>query len=44
MFVSYNSNMTGVTCGTGTAYRSGTPQFTPGILVGFVLLDLIFSL
>jgi len=30
MFVSYNSNTTGVTCGTGTAYRSGVPQFTPG--------------
>jgi hypothetical protein len=26
MFVSYNSNMTGVTYGTGTAYRSGAPQ------------------
>jgi hypothetical protein len=36
--------MTGVTCGTGTAYRSGAPQFTPGILVGFVLLDHMFSL
>jgi hypothetical protein len=30
MFVSYNSNMTGVTCGTGTAYRSETLQCTPG--------------
>jgi hypothetical protein len=44
MFVSYNSNMTGVTSGTGTAYRSGAPQFTPGIVVGFALLDLMFSL
>ena len=30
------SNTTGVTSGTGTAYPSGAPEF----LVGFVLLDL----
>jgi hypothetical protein len=29
MFVTFNSNTTGVTCGAGTAYPSGTPEFTP---------------
>jgi len=28
------------TSGAGTAYPSGAPEFTPGFLVGFVLLDL----
>jgi len=32
--------MTGATSGAGTAYPSGAPEFTPWILVGFVLLDL----
>jgi len=31
MFVSFNSNMTSVTCGTGTANPSGAPDFTPVI-------------
>ena len=30
MFVSFNSNTTGVTSGAGTAYPSGTPGFTSG--------------
>ena len=30
MFVSFNSNMTGVACGAGTANSSGTAEFTPG--------------
>jgi hypothetical protein len=29
MFVSFNSNMTGVTCGAGTANFSGAPGITP---------------
>jgi hypothetical protein len=29
MFVSFNSNMTGVTCGAGTANLSGAPGLTP---------------
>jgi len=29
MFVSFNSNMTGVTSETGTASPSGTPAFSP---------------
>jgi hypothetical protein len=33
MFVLFNSNMTGVTSGAGTANPSGAPEFT----VGFVL-------
>ena len=33
-------NTMGATCGTGTAHPSGAPEFTPRILVGFVLLDL----
>ena len=36
MFVSFNSNTTGVTSGTGTTYLSGAPP----VLVGFVLFDL----
>jgi hypothetical protein len=33
MFVTFNSNTTGVTCGAGTAYPSGTPEFTPDFSV-----------
>jgi len=33
----------GITYGEGTAYRLGTPKFTPVFLLGFVLLDLMFS-
>ena len=40
MFVSFNSNTTGVTCGAGFANPSGAHEFTPRFLVGFVLLDL----
>jgi hypothetical protein len=29
--------------GAGTTYPSGAPEFTPGFLIGFVLLDLMFS-
>ena len=29
MFVSFSRNMTGVTCGVGTADTSGAPEFTP---------------
>ena len=29
MFVSFNSNMVGVTCGAGTADYSRAPEFTP---------------
>jgi len=29
MFVSFNNNTTGATCGTGTTYHSGAPEFTP---------------
>jgi len=29
----------GATSGSGTANHSGAPEFTPGFLVGFVLLD-----
>ena len=32
-------NNRGATRGAGTAYPSGTPEFTP-VLLGFVLLDL----
>jgi len=31
MFVSSNSNMTGITCGAGTANPFGSPEFTPGL-------------
>jgi hypothetical protein len=31
------------TIGAGTTYPSGAPEFTPGFLIGFVLLDLMFS-
>jgi hypothetical protein len=30
MFVSFNSNTTGVTCGAGTSYPCGSYEFTPG--------------
>ena len=30
MFVSFNSNTMGVTCGAGIANLSGAPDFTPG--------------
>jgi hypothetical protein len=28
-WVRHKSNMTGATCGAGTAYASGEPEFTP---------------
>jgi hypothetical protein len=37
------SNTTGAICGAGTAYTYGVPEFIPGSLIGFVLLDLEFS-
>ena len=43
LFVSFMSNTADVTCGTGTVNPSGAPEFTP-VLVGFVLLDLLFSM
>ena len=30
MFVSFNSDMTDATCGTGSAYPSGEPEYIPG--------------
>jgi len=42
MFVSFNYNTTGISCGTGTAHPSGAPEIIP-VLVEFVLLDLQFS-
>ena len=36
------SNTTDAICGAETAYPSGTPDFTP-VLVVFVLLDRYFS-
>ena len=38
-----NSNMTGVTYGTGTAYPSAAPVFTRWFLLMFTLLDPLFS-
>ena len=32
-----------VTIGSGTAKPSGAPQLTSGFLIGFVLLDISFS-
>ena len=37
------SNTTGAICGAGTAYTYGVPELSPGSLIGFVLLDLEFS-
>jgi len=34
MFMSFNSNMTGVTYGAGTANPSGAPEFTPSLKWG----------
>ena len=42
MFVSFNSNTAGDTCGSGTANPYETHECTP-VLVGFVFLDLHFS-
>ena len=39
-FVSFNSNTTGVTCGTGTDYHSGAPE----IFLGFRGLHVAWSL
>ena len=39
MFVSFNSDTTSVTCGTGTASPSGELEFIIWFLVGFVLLN-----
>ena len=33
-------NTMGAITGEGTAYPSGTPEFTPRLVVGFVLLNL----
>ena len=40
ILMSFNSNTTGVTCRSGTAYPSGEPEFTPTFSVLFLLLDL----
>jgi hypothetical protein len=40
MFMSLNSNTTGVTSGTRSTFPSGAPEFISWLLVGFVLLDL----
>ena len=37
------NNMTSVTSGAGNAYPSGTPELISDVLVGFVLLNLYFS-
>ena len=42
IFVSFNSNTTGVTCGAGKVNLSRTPEFTPRFLVGFVQ-SLVFN-
>ena len=42
MFMSVNSNTTGVTSGAGIEYPLGTTEFTL-VFLGFVLLDLFFS-
>ena len=34
LFVSINSNLTGVTCGAGTASPSGAPAFNPAFSLG----------
>ena len=39
MLVSFNSNMTGVTSGAGTANPSRAPEFTP-VFSGVQVLDL----
>ena len=39
IFVTFNSNATGVTCGAGTAFPSGAHMFIPWILEGIVILD-----
>jgi hypothetical protein len=38
-FVSFNSNMTGVTIGTGTTNPIGAPELTPGFYWGSMLLN-----
>ena len=43
MFVSFNSNTTGVTSRVGTAHTSGAPLGSTSTLEGFVLLYLLFS-
>jgi len=42
MFVSFNSNMMGVTCGAGTANHFGAPGFTPGFSGIRVTQSLVF--
>ena len=44
MFLSFISNMTGITNDTGTAYPSGAPIFSLDFLLEFVLLKMWFSL
>jgi hypothetical protein len=34
VFVSFKTNMMGTTNGSGTAYPSVTPEFTPGFMWG----------
>jgi len=36
------SDTNGATSGTGTAYLSGAPEFTPGFIVGFAFANLSF--
>jgi hypothetical protein len=38
--VSYYSNTTGATSGTGTTFPSGSPEFTSVYLVGLLFLNL----
>jgi hypothetical protein len=42
IFMSFDSNTTGVTCGAGTANHSGTPEFTPGFSESRVAQSLVF--
>ena len=34
MYLSFNNNTPGATCGTGTAHPSRAPEFTPGFIGG----------
>jgi hypothetical protein len=43
MFLSLNSNRTGVTFGVGTAIHSRAPEFNSPVFIGFVSLYLLFS-
>jgi hypothetical protein len=39
-FMIFCHDMTGATCGVGTAYPSGAPEFTTSFFVEFMFLDL----